>query len=185
MKFNENESVKIDTAHADLVYGLIVSSKPSNILELGLGGGKSADAIIKGIEYNENSPKFTIVDNWLDFDFQIPEGVVEKYSKHANIITSDEHDFVFACKEKFDFIFSDADHYNTDQWFEYVFENLLANNGILIYHDINLFEDSFANLRSIYSKTLEKGYSHFLFNKNSKTNERCHRGLLVIFKNKS
>jgi predicted O-methyltransferase YrrM len=183
MKFKENENVKIDTSHAELVYGLIVSAKPMKILELGLGGGKSADSIIKGIEYNENNPEFTIVDNWLDFDFQMPKEVHEQYSQFANIITSDEKDFVFSCKEKFNFIFSDADHYNTDQWFEYVFNNLLEEGGILIYHDVNLFEDSFSNLRNIYFKTLENKYNHFLFNKNSKIDERCHRGLLVIFKN--
>ena len=81
MKFGEDESVKIDTAHAELIYGLIVSSKPKKILELGLGGGKSADAIIKGINYNQNNSEFSIVDNWLDFGSNIPDGVLEKYSK--------------------------------------------------------------------------------------------------------
>ena len=183
MKFYENDNIKIDSAHAELVYGLVVSLKPDTILELGLGGGKSADSIIKAIKYNDKNCKFTIVDNWLDFGGIIPDEVNSKYNQYADIVTANEKDFVFSCNKKFDFIFSDADHYSTDQWFDYVFENLLNENGILIYHDINLFESCFQNLLSIYKTVKEKGYSHYLFNKNSKNGERCHRGLLVIFKN--
>lgn len=178
----DNESVKIDIAHKDLIYGLVVSAKPKNILELGLGGGRSADAIINGIDYNQNEAQFTIVDNWFDTNFKMPEGVAEKYS-NANIVTSSEEDFVLSCEETFDFIFSDADHFKSDQWFERVFDNILERDGILIYHDINLFEDSFLNLRKIYTRVLERGLNHFLFNKNSFDGERCHRGILVIFKN--
>jgi spermidine synthase len=183
MKFGEDESVKIDTAHAELIYGLIVSSKPKKILELGLGGGKSADAIIKGINYNQNNSEFSIVDNWLDFGSNMPDGVLEKYSKYANIITSNENDFIFSCKQKFDFIFSDADHYSTDQWFKYVYDEILEDNGILVYHDVNLFEPIFENLKNILSKCIEEKLNYVIFNKNSKPSERCHRGLLVIFKN--
>jgi len=183
MKFDENENVKIDQAHADLIYGLVVSSKPENILELGVGGGKSADAIVSGIKYNQNSCKFTLVDNWYDFGFVMPDDIYNKYKDVANIVSSDEKEFVFSCKEKFDFIFSDADHTSTDQWFEYVYANLLDNNGILIYHDINLFEPIFENLRNILNTCLKLNLKYYLFNKNSKSSERCHRGLLVIFKN--
>jgi predicted O-methyltransferase YrrM len=183
MKFTENESVKIDVAHANLVHGLIVASKPTNILELGLGGGRSADAIIDGMRYNNNGAKLTIVDNWYDFGGVIPDGAEDRYGNDAIIITANEKDFVFSSDQKFDFIFSDADHFSTDQWFEHVYENLLEKGGILIYHDINMVDNSFLNLRNIYQKVLEFGYHHFLFNKNSLSNERCHRGLLVIFKN--
>lgn len=183
MKFDENEHVKIDQAHADLIYGLVVSAKPKNILELGVGGGKSADAIVSAIQYNNQDYKFTLVDNWYDFNFSMPIEIKNKYEKVANIVSSDEKEFVFSCKEKFDFIFSDADHDATDQWFEYVYSNLLDANGILIYHDVNLFEPIFVNLRSILYKCQDLGLNYFLFNKNSKDLERCHRGLLVIFKN--
>jgi hypothetical protein len=77
---------------------------------------------------------------------------------------------------------SDGDHHNTDQWFEYVYDNILNDNGILIYHDINLVEDEFVNLRNIYNKAKERKINFYLFNKNSLQNERCQRGLMVIFK---
>jgi predicted O-methyltransferase YrrM len=181
--FINKESVKIDQAHADLLYGLIVSSKPKKVLELGVGGGKSADAILAAIQYNNNNCEFTIVDNWYDFGFKMPNEVFDRYGKYANIVSSSEKDFVFSCQEKFDFIFSDADHYATEQWFEYVYENLLYKGGILIYHDINLFEESFPNLRQILFDCQKLNLNYFLFNQNSLIGERCHRGLLVIFKN--
>jgi len=182
--FRNNESVKIDIAHANLITGLILSQKPKNILELGLGGARSCDAIIKAIDYNNNNPKFTIVDNWLDWNGVMPKNIYETYGKKANIITMDEKEFIFSIKDKYDFIMSDADHNRTDQWFEYVYDNILEQGGILIYHDINLIEDCFINLRSIYEKCKERNLHHYLFNKNSLLHERCQRGLLVIFKNK-
>jgi predicted O-methyltransferase YrrM len=183
MKFDENEHVKIDQAHADLIYGLVVSHKPKKILELGVGGGKSADTILAAMKYNDNNADLYLVDNWYDFNFKMPQDVFDKYSDRAKIISSDEKEFVFNTKETFDFIMSDADHYNTDQWFRYVYEELLNDKGILIYHDINLYEESFVNLRNILSDCVELKLNHFLFNRNSLTGERCHRGLLVIFKN--
>jgi hypothetical protein len=61
----------------------------------------------------------------------------------------------------------------------------LHNNGVLIYHDINVYpeiEQSFPNLLNILDKTKERNLKYKLFNKSSLSFERCHRGLLVIFK---
>jgi predicted O-methyltransferase YrrM len=180
--FRSNEVVKIDLVHANLIQGLILSQKPSSILEIGLGGGRSCDAILAGIEFNKNNPKFKIVDNWMDWNYQIPQNVMEIYGKKAEIITMNEKEFVFSTKEKFDFIMSDADHYSTNQWFEYVYENLLNYKGILVYHDINLV-DGFCPAAEIYEICKKRNIHHYLFNKNSLNEERCQRGLLVIFKN--
>jgi hypothetical protein len=78
---------------------------------------------------------------------------------------------------------SDADHMRTDQWFEYVYDNLVADGGILCYHDVNMIDGShFVNLRNIYYKAQERKLRYMLFNKNSIPGERCERGLMVIFK---
>ena len=184
--FGDDEGVKIDTAHAELLKGLVIAHKPTTILELGAGGGKSADAILEGLEYNQQSYDYTLVDNWLDFGYFMPSGLEERYEgKITRIVTANEKDFIFNCQNKYDFIMSDADHNQTDQWFEHVYNNLLNDFGILIYHDINLFdEQAFPNLRTIYEKCKTYGLSHMLFNKNSLPEERCERGLLVIFRNK-
>jgi predicted O-methyltransferase YrrM len=192
--FGEDAGVKIDVAHAHLITGLVKANKPQTILEFGIGGGESTDAILEGLEYNQQAYKYTLVDNWHDWMPNImkrvagavgecPAGVIEKYGTRIEIVTSTEQQYVFSCDKKFDFIMSDGDHHNTDRWFEYVYENLLNHGGILIYHDVNLFDaDAFKNLITIYTRCQEYGISHQLFNRNSLPKERCQRGLLVIFK---
>jgi len=181
--FGKDESVKIDVCHADLIFGLVTCFKPEKILELGIGGGRSTDSILRGLKYNLSNFDYTLVDNWLDFNGVMPIEISDKYKKLINIITSNEKDFIFSTNQKFDFIMSDADHNHTNEWFEYVYENILKENGILIYHDVNLFDNQWANLRQILEKCKQNKINHFLFNKNSRFDERCHRGLLVIFKN--
>jgi hypothetical protein len=106
-------------------------SKPKNILELGVGGARSMDSILDCIEYNQNNPIYTVVDNWCDFGGNVPNEFLEIYGPFINnLITSNEKDFVFSTKNKYDFIVSDADHHNTDQWFSYVYDNLLDTEAI-------------------------------------------------------
>lgn len=180
--FRQNDPVKIDKAHGLVLLGLVAGQKPKKVLELGLGGGESTDAILSALEFNGQPFEYTLVDNWVDHNYVMPPGVKETYGDKINVITSDEKAFVFNCKEKYDFIFSDADHYHTNEWFDYVYDNLLEKDGILIYHDINFFEECLLNLREIYYTCQRRGLHFKLFNKNSLPGERCHRGLLVIFK---
>jgi hypothetical protein len=51
-------------------------------------------------------------------EIQTPE-----YAK-VEFIISGEQEYVAACRTKYQFIFSDADHTNTQRWFNYVYENL-------------------------------------------------------------
>lgn len=101
---------------------------------------------------------------------------------------ADEKEYLFSCNKTFDFIFSDADHWNTDKWFEFVYDRVLAQNGILIYHDVSLEENfpkndlRFPNLMNILVKCKQRGISHVHFDKSSTSGERCYRGFLVIFK---
>jgi predicted O-methyltransferase YrrM len=182
--FGEDEGVKIDIAHANLLTGLVKANKPKNILEIGIGGGQSTDAILEALEFNQVDYHYTVVDNWYDWGRVRPDGVNEKYADRVDIVDSDEKDFVFSTTQTFDFIMSDGDHFNTQKWFEHVYDKLLNPNGILVYHDINTFNepDSFPNLLEIYAKCKEYGLPHHLFNSNSRDDERCQRGLLVIFK---
>jgi hypothetical protein len=191
--------VQVDFCHGDLIANLVKCHKPKKVLELGFGSGFTTRKILEALEYNETGPlvpaygppaKYTLVDNWLDWREagKPPPDMTEFQTPRTTLVVSNEHDFVFSAKEKWDFIFSDADHFNTDKWFEYVFDNLLNDNGILIYHDICVKapesgEFWFPNLASILHKTRERKLSHFLFNKDSRVDEKCWRGLLVIFKN--
>lgn len=181
--FGQDPVVKIDVAHANLLTALVQANKPKTLLEIGIGGGQGTDAILAGLDFNQQSFDFTIVDNWNDWGGQRPSGVTEKYGDRCTIVDSAEKDFVFSTDKKFDFILSDGDHMQADQWFEHVLSELVLPEGILIYHDINLFDaDAFQNLNQIYYRCQDYGLRYHLFNRNSRADERCQRGLLVIFK---
>jgi len=180
--FRKNDAVKVDTAHAITISGLVYGQKPQKVLELGLGGGESTEAILAALKFNEQPFHYTLVDNWVDYNYTMPEGVMEAYGQDINVVTSDEKQFIYSTRETYDFIFSDADHYHTNEWFDYVYDNLLEKEGILLYHDINFFENCLLNLREIFYTCQKRGLHYKLFNRNSLPHERCHRGLLAIFK---
>ena len=180
--FRNNDAVKVDKAHALTISGVVYSQKPQRVLELGLGGGESTDAILAALKFNEQPYEYTLVDNWVDHDYKMPEGVLETYGRDINVVTSGEKEFIYSTRKTYDFIFSDADHYHTNEWFDYVYDNLLEKEGILMYHDINFFENCLLNLREIFYTCQRRGLHYKLFNKNSLPDERCHRGLLMIFK---
>jgi predicted O-methyltransferase YrrM len=181
--FGQDEVVKVDVAHAKLLTALTQANKPKSVLEIGIGGGQATDAILEGLEFNQQPFSYDIVDCWLDWNGVKPEGVDEKYSDKCNIITAYEKDFVFSTDKTYDFIMSDGDHQNADQWFEHVLDKLVNSDGILVYHDINLFDaDAFQNLNKIYDRCQEYKLRYHLFNRNSREDERCQRGMLVIFK---
>lgn len=171
-------NVKIDQSHLDLIYGLLTASKPKKVLELGMGSGIATDVILKAFAYNEIPLNLTCVDNWHDWHFIKPPEIARYESNGVKVITSPEKDFVFSCHEKYDFIVSDADHDHAQDWFEKTL-SLLRDHGILIYHDVT--NPDFANLYTIYQKVQNQQLPHMLFNVSSKPNEKCERGLLVIY----
>jgi predicted O-methyltransferase YrrM len=187
--------VAVDDCHLEFVKGLIKSHKPKNILELGVGSGKTTVAIVDAVKYNETgdilpgyeTPTVTLVDNWHDWGGTRPKCADELGTK-VKLVEKDELNFVFGCRERYDFIFSDADHWNTDKWFDYVYDRLLEENGVLMYHDVSLPENfpqgelRFPNLTNILMKCKQRGISHVHFDRSSLKTERCYRGLLCIFK---
>lgn len=173
--------VAIDNNHAQLVEALVTSHKPRKVLELGFGAGGSCRAIQRGLAYNGAPYEFDLVDCWYDFNGHPPPEIQKDLYKGINVITSTEVDFVNSCSKKYDFIFSDADHFRTQEWFVHVYENILNRNGILIYHDVTNTR-LFPNLLQIYEDTIRNGYHYMLFDRRSRSDEACERGLLVIFK---
>ena len=173
--------VKIDQNHALLVQSLVMCRKPRKVLEIGFGAGEATKAILAGLRYNRTPIDYTVVDNWMDFGGAQPAATRTEEFGGINFITSDEFAFVANCQTIYDFIFSDADHLNTQLWFEHVYGKLLSREGILIYHDVTN-SAMFPNLMTIYTDTIKNNYHHVLMNQNSFPGERCDRGLLVIFK---
>jgi len=195
METGLGDNVAVDTCHLNLVIGLIESHKPTSILELGVGSGRTTKAIIEAIKRNQDGellpsykiPEVTLVDNWCDWNGKRPD-CFEELKNIVNVVERDEREFVFTCNKTYDFIFSDADHWNTDKWFWYVYDRLLNSNGILIYHDVSTQDPlprnelRFPNLINILIECKKRGISHMHFDKCSKKSERCFRGFLVIFK---
>ncbi len=173
-------AVKIDDCHNNLIYSLITSLKTKSILELGYGAGESSMKIQKARMYNDNEAKYTIVDNWMDHSRKMPVESNWILDRDINIVTSEEKDFITSCRDTFDFILSDADHQHTNEWMEHVYNDILNPGGILIYHDV--MGEGYPNLFSIVTNCRNRGLSHVVFDKSSRSDERCERGLLVIFK---
>jgi predicted O-methyltransferase YrrM len=173
--------VKIDGNHAELVRALVMCHKPRRVLELGFGAGEATRAILGGLRYTRQEFAYTLVDNWHDFGGKRPEATLALEYEGIDFVTRGEREFVSACEANYDFVFSDADHHNTQQWFSVVYERLLARGGVLIYHDVTN-SAGFPNLLHIYEDVLRNAYHHMLLNRNSVPGERCDRGLLVIFK---
>lgn len=190
--------VEIDTAHARLIEGLIVSFKPTNILEFGYGGGRAHNAICVGARFNQNLPKYTLVDNWNDWNYAMPEEVHKSVNRHMlnhktgdsnrntfshfAVHTKDERDFVNQRKEQYDFIMSDADHQHSHEWADVVFHHMLTSPGILIYHDVDGSYPGLAKLPNHFQEYLRNECCATVFNRSTREDEECKRGLLVIFK---
>jgi predicted O-methyltransferase YrrM len=173
--------VKIDFNHVSLIQSLVISHKPVRVLEMGFGSGEATRSILLGLKFNSRPFSYTVVDNWMDFGGTRPEATKTDDYIGIDFVSSGEFEFVSNCNTQFEFILSDADHFNTDKWFDRVYNNMLARDGILIYHDV-MNTDTFPNLFRIVTDTIKNNYHHILLNKSSRPDERCGRGLLVIFK---
>jgi hypothetical protein len=75
---------------------------------------------------------YTLVDNWVDWHGKVPSELAMLSGERVQIVESSEYDFVHSTRDTYDFIFSDADHFHTDEWFDYVHERLLNDNGIMM-----------------------------------------------------
>lgn len=174
------EHIKIDNNHIELIYSLIICHKPKSLLEIGVGSGYTTRKIIQAFQYNNISTIENIdcVDNYYDWNGQKPSHL-EFLDGLVTFIKSSEHDYVFNCSKKYDYIISDADHHNSDKWIDKTMD-LLNPKGIIIYHDIT--NKNFPNLLKIVDYVETNNLKYFLFNKNSRPDERCDRGLLIISK---
>jgi predicted O-methyltransferase YrrM len=182
--------IEIDQCHLDLLAGLIKCQKPKKVAELGFGSGKSVKTLLDALEYNTNDYDYTLVENWIDWKGkpQLDKLEFMKDYKNVKIVCANEIDFVFNTPDTYDFILSDADHWNADKWFDYVYSRLLNPGGILVYHDVSLGPEKvdlyFKNLDNIYHRCNELGLNYVHYNKSTRDDEKCERGLLLIFKSK-
>lgn len=174
----------IDTEHALLLLGTVASAKPKRLLMLGIGTGFAARAILDTLLYNEGDGcnwlpegRMTIMDNWLDFDGKEPEAMTRIFrDRGVQIVTSHEREFCFAAPEsEYDFLVSDADH--GGGWVEQHFR-LTRPGAPCFFHDTN--NPDYANLYQIKTYVQDRHWSFFHFTENSRPEDRCHRGFLMV-----
>ena len=166
----------IDSCHIDYISGVVRALKPVNVLELGLGTGAPATAILNAIAANKRG-NLTVVDNWQDFSNAHPTNAAFDQT-NLSVITATEEMFINNAAPVYDLILSDADLYNTQRWWEKIVQ-LVRPGGCVFFHDVTYA--GAPNLRQIYEESKHK-YSVQLFNTSTTSDEACERGLLAVWR---
>ena len=172
-------SVAVDKSHTMLLYGVILSHKPKTILEIGIGSGVVTKTIQYAINYNQMG-KLTSVDSWHDWQGKEPDHIPQLREMGVNIISPiPEQEFVNSCNEKFDIIVVDGDHQRGGLWADKVL-SLLNGGGFLFAHDVDL--PQYKTLKNYITLSNQNNYFNHTFKENSREDEWCHRGWLMINK---
>lgn len=180
--------VAMDAAHIMLIHGLVLAHKPIRVLELGVGTGMVTRAILSALKFN-GVGILTSIDNWFDHNIGAPDPrkvVDEAYRDYGMPIHSG---YFFNCGERevvteknsnfCDMLISDADHQHSHEWLDDHLR-ILKPGGIFIAHDVE--NRDFPNLATIPARL--KHLPNFVFDKSSRPDERCGRGLIVARKQK-
>jgi predicted O-methyltransferase YrrM len=172
--------ISVDACHGLTIFGAAVSAKPESLLELGVGGAFVTNLLLDAIEFNEKG-SLTCVDSLHDdFPPNLFDGIKER---GANVIAPiEEKDFVFSVKENtYDFLMSDADHNHAGEWTDQIFK-IMKPDSIMFFHDVT--NPGYPNLLNYQKRAEELGKPFYLFNSDSRSDERCWRGLLMIVNKK-
>jgi predicted O-methyltransferase YrrM len=180
LSFDSQQRVAIDDPHAVLIFGLAISHKPEQVLEIGVGSGFLTQTLLNAVAYNQCGT-LTCVDSWFDTDGKEPTFFDDLRSRGARHVFSTEEEYVRNCEtEAYDFILSDGDHFNSGDWIDDTLR-ILRPGGVVIFHDTNQ-PDVFPNLGKIVKRVEELGLFHYHFTRKSRKDERTDRGLFLVFK---
>lgn len=185
LKDNWFHGAALDKNHLMLLLGVILSDKPKQILELGVGTAYASFSILEAIKYNKIG-SLTCVDNGYDINKHDDNGNLKRTTikslkdRGVNVIMpTSEYDFVhYSESNSFDLLLSDADHNGT--WPDQL-SRIIKNGSFMFFHDVN---ESYPNLLEYHEYFKSKNMPCFLFNKNSRPEERCTRGFLMVINNK-
>jgi len=185
----------IDIAHAMLLFGVLLSQKPKNILELGIGTGVVSETILNAMKYNSTDYKYDALDNcflisdWVSGAWDRAGGYPTRNyinrlkNENVNLIGDDEGNYVRNCESnKYDLIISDADHTYAGERAEHIFR-ICKPNGIIFFHDICCKE--YVSLHKYIEYVNKNSIPHYIFNQSSRNDEICHRGWLMVINQKN
>lgn len=180
LNLNRPNNAAIDIPHGMLILSTLLSAKPKNILEIGIGTGFITKLLLEGITYNQVG-ELTTIDNFHDLGGNLPNSTLRELQGQSNIkiiAPVEEKDFVFRSEEnQFDFLVSDGDHLHAGEWVDQIFK-IIKPNSFMFFHDVN--NPGYPNLMNY--KTLSDKYNkpNFLFTKSSRADEECERGILMV-----
>jgi len=182
LNFDHRNPVAIDCAHNIFVIGSVLSKKPRNLLELGVGSGYLTLSLLHAIKYN-GIGQLTSVDNWFDTHGLEPKVGSQLRAAGANVVCSSEKDFVVnAPTDAYDFLISDADHHHSAEWLDQHLR-IVEHNGFIFFHDTNQ-PGEFPGLATIEARVKELGIPFYHFKESSRPDENCNRGLLFVINKK-
>lgn len=179
-----DQETAMDSCHYLHIIGSLLSKKPDNVLEIGIGTALLTVGLVMGLRYNRKG-HLTCVDNWLDWRGVEPPDINKLREAGVTIIAPvAEKDFLFGCAtDSYDFVVSDGDHYNSDKWVDQ-YLRITKPGGFIFFHDTNNLS-MFPNLDVIRQKVEQLGLYHYHFTQSSRKDERCERGLLFVINNKA
>ncbi len=175
-QFDHRNIVALDRAHNLFLIGAVLSKKPNEILELGVGTGYLTASLVHAIAYNKKG-RLTSVDNWFDWGGKEPPNVAAMRQAGVNVVTMGEEDFVRQAPDShWDVLISDADHFHSHQWVDQHLR-IVKDGGFLFFHDTNQ-PNVFPGLGTIESQLKSRGIFCCHFRENSRPDEHCDRGWL-------
>jgi predicted O-methyltransferase YrrM len=180
--FDHRNLTAIDCAHNIFVIGAVLSKKPRNVLELGIGTGYLTMSLVHALRYNQTG-QLTSVDNWLDTHGLEPKLAAELRAAGVRVVCSSEGEFVHqAPTDAYDFLISDADHYSSASWLDQHIR-IVEHDGLMFFHDTNL-PSVFPGLAMLEARVKKLGLPYYHFKQNSREDENCYRGMLFVINKK-
>jgi predicted O-methyltransferase YrrM len=173
----------VDLCHAVLLLGAIMSAKPSNVLELGIGPGFTSEILVQGLAYNQKG-NLTCIDNYHDLGGHLNTSIMDSLKERGVRIVApiSEKEFVHGVPENtYDFLMSDGDHEHAGEWVHQIFK-IIKPDSFMFFHDVAA--PGYPNLYNYKTLADELGKPNYLFKTSSRPGESCERGFLMVINKK-
>ena len=171
----QKEYWNLDRYCAKFLYNMIKIKQAKNVLEIGTSNGYSGIWILKAL--SETKGKLTTIEFWekrqsiarKNFEICCPDSDVEPKIGSAVIVLEDIYEDIKKNKrDKFDFVFIDANKKEYLSYFELV-DKMLSNQGVIIadnilshYEKVIPYIDKLMNHNDYKSEILDMGAGFML-----------------------